>query len=107
MPDGTPASSTNPETWSSFEEVQSGAGDGFGIMLGNGLGCFDMDHVTDDEARAFLATVEQRVVFVERSVSGEGVHIFVEALEAPGRRRGNVEFYSRQRFIRVTGQSFM
>lgn len=108
MVDGSPASSTSPETWAPFAAVQSGAGDGFGVMLGDGLGCYDLDHVSDDEARVFIATVRETVLFVERSVSGQGVHVFVEAPPAPGSRRVidgvHVERYSRDRFIRVTGR---
>lgn len=110
--DGLPASSTDPGTWASFEAVRaSSAGDGFGVMLGGGLGCYDLDGVSDDVARAFVATVAERVVFVERSVSGRGVHVFVDAVEAAGWRRVidgvSVEFYSRARFIRVTGDRFV
>lgn len=39
--------------------------------------------------------------------SGRGLHVFVEAPEGPGFRRGGVEFYSRARFIRVTGDRFV
>ena len=105
-PDGRPASSTDSSTWSSFAEVQAGAGDGFGVMLGGGLGCYDLDHVTDAEVAAFVASVPERVLFVERSVSGTGAHVFVEAPEAPGRRRPGVERYTRARFIRTTGDRF-
>lgn len=72
-------------------------------MLGDGLGCYDLDHVTLHQARVFAASVPEPIVFVERSMSGEGVHIFVLAAEGPGSKRGNVERYTRQRFIRVTG----
>ena len=100
---GRAASTKDPRTWSSFAEVRrSSAGDGFGVMLGGGLGCYDLDHVSDDEIRAFLATVPERVLFAERSVSGDGVHVFVEAPEEPGWRRGSVERYTRSRFIRTT-----
>lgn len=106
QPDGTAASSTNPTTWHSFDDCQQGAGNGMGIMLGNGLGCYDLDHVSDADARAFIATIDKPVVFCERSVSGRGVHVFVRCEEQRGRRRNNVEFYSRGRFIRVTGNEF-
>lgn len=102
--DGRPASSTDPSTWSTFTDVQSGAGDGFGVMLGGGLGCWDLDDCFVDDR---LASWAQRILddadplFVERSVSGRGLHIFVEAEEGPGSRRGNVEFYSCSRFIRA------
>lgn len=76
-------------------------------MLGGGLGCYDLDHVTDAEVRDFLATVPEPVLYVERSMSGDGVHVFIEAPEGPGWRRVidgiSVERYTRQRFIRVTG----
>lgn len=72
-------------------------------MLGGGLGAYDLDNMSDNEIRAFLATVQEPVLFVERSMSGTGAHIFIEAPEAPGWRRGNVERYTRARFIRVTG----
>lgn len=111
MPDGSPASSTNSATWSPFDSVQRGAGDGFGIMLGDGVGCYDLDHcytggVLDDWARDYVGRIGEPVLFVERSLSGEGLHVFVEAEEQPGRkmmfRGGSVEFYTRQRFIRTT-----
>lgn len=104
---GAPASSTDPATWASFSRVwRSGAGDGAGVMLGGGLGCYDLDHVSDAEARELLAEIPEPILWIERSLSGEGVHAFVEAPEGPGTRRGNVERYTRGRFIRVTGRRF-
>ena len=110
MPDGLPASSTDSSTWSSFAEVQRGAGDGFGIMLGGGLGCYDFDNCLDadgrvsERVRGLLQRIRpESVVMVERSVSGRGLHVFVEAPESRGFRRDGFEFYSRGRFIRVTG----
>lgn len=107
-PDGSPASSTDPATWSAFADVQRGEGDGFGVMLGAGLGCWDFDHcvvdgVVSDEVRALVEAIAEPVVFVELSMSRSGVHVFVEADEVRGTRRAGVEFYSRARFIRVTG----
>lgn len=102
--DGRPASSTDPNTWATFDEVRHGP---HGVMLGGGLGCYDLDNVTDAEARAFAARIPERIVFAERSLSGRGVHIFVEAPEAKGWKRAvdgvSVERYTRARFIRMTG----
>lgn len=105
---GRPASSTDSATWSSFVEVNaSAAGDGIGIMLGDGLACFDLDHcltngkVTDPEAAEVLRTV--RPIYAEVSMSGDGLHLFVRAPEGSGTKRPGVEFYSRARFIAVTG----
>lgn len=104
---GAPASSTDPDTWAAFASVQGArVGDGFGVMLGGGLGCYDLDHITDDEARAFAATVPEPIIYAERSLSGEGVHLFISADEERGWRRGNVERYTRARFIRMTGRPF-
>ena len=120
--DGTPASSTNPDTWTTYDKVIVGddlPGDGYGIMLGDGLGCFDLDNALDESGRAkpwaaikCTAILDEfTVVFAERSVSGTGLHIFVESPETAGTRApvsdGSVEFYSRARFIRVTGNSVL
>lgn len=107
--DGRPASSTDSVTWSAYADVKaSSAGDGFGVMLGDGLGCYDLDGVTDEQARDFAATVPERVLFVERSVSGKGVHVFFEGAPERGWRRVidgmKVERYTTGRFIRMTGQ---
>ena len=112
MVDGSAASSTNPATWASFAEVQSGAGDGFGVVLdGSGLGCFDFDNCFDGgvlkpAVRDFIAGIAYPIVYVERSMSGNGLHVFVEAEKQRGFRRDGVEFYSWGRFIRMTLDSF-
>lgn len=112
MRDGSPASSTDPATWTSFENVRGGAGDGFGVMLGSGLSCYDFDGcfeagVLKPEIRAFIESIPERVIFSEVSVSGRGLHVFVTAPEGRGSRRGGVEFYSRARFIRTTLNQFV
>ena len=113
MVDGSAASSTNPATWASFAEVQkSNAGDGFGVVLdGSGLGCFDFDNCFDDGAlkpavRDFIAGITYPIVYVERSVSGNGLHVFVEAGKQRGFRRDSVEFYTWGRFIKTTLREF-
>ena len=109
--DGSPASSTNRATWATYAEVlASPAGDGFGVMLGDGLACFDLDRCLDGGTLApwavdVLASI-MAPLWVERSMSGTGLHVFVNAPESPG-RRGRLEFYSRARFIAVTGDRFI
>lgn len=104
--DGSPAKSNDSLTWSSFDAVRSSdAGDGFGFMLGGGIGCYDFDDVSDDEARSLLALVSEPVIFVERSVSGRGVHVFILAPECAGSKKWQVRYerYTRERFILTTG----
>lgn len=85
-------------------------------MLGDGLACYDIDHCFDPctprltltpWARDTIAMIRRsrcRVIFAEVSCSGNGLHVFVEGEPGPGRRTNNYEYYSRDRFIRVTGQ---
>lgn len=109
MPNGRVASSTDPATWGSYADCQAGAGDGFGVMLGGGLACIDLDNCFMDGE---LSPFAQRIVemnagaYVEVSMSGNGLHIFGEFSEVSGVRRSGFEFYSRARFIRVTGDVF-
>lgn len=108
---GRYASSTNSKTWSSFEYAsQSSAGVGLGFVLGDGIGCWDFDHcIIDGKLTGWAREAIEAIpdpLFMELSQSGEGVHVFVKACEAPGRkiRDGrNIEFYSTGRYIAVTG----
>lgn len=110
---GRYASSTNSRTWASFEHVsKSSVGVGMGFVLGDGVGCWDFDHcIVDGEltawAREAIAAISEPIIFSEVSQSGEGVHVFVNAPEGPGRKirdgERNIEFYSAGRYIAVTG----
>lgn len=108
---GTPGSSTNPRTWSTYEAAsKSSEGVGLGFVLGDGVGCWDFDHcmtdgVLDRWAREAIEAIADPLL-VEVSQSGEGVHVFVGAAEAKGfkiRDGRNIEFYSTGRYIAVTG----
>lgn len=110
MPDGRAASSTDPATWATFADVQRGAGDGFGFMLGGGFGCVDLDHCLDSGGGVseFAGMVLARLdgCFTEVSVSGTGLHVFGARPEGRGVRRPGFEVYSQARFIRCTGKVF-
>lgn len=106
---GYGASSTDPSTWSGFDDVQSGVGDGFGFMLGGGFGCYDLDYAVEDGqllpwAREVVDAIPEPVLFTELSQSGRGVHVFVAAEESRGTKvpvgSGRVERYTFGRFIR-------
>ena len=81
-------------------------------MIGDGLGCIDLDDcivdgVVAEWAQGWIDGYREDAVLIERSFSGEGVHIFLPMEEGPGRRIRdgvqNVEIYSRERYIAVTG----
>ena len=58
-------------------------------------------------ARGIVERQRSEAFLVERSMSGEGVHIFLPMAEARGRKirdgEVSVEIYSRERYIAVTG----
>lgn len=106
--DGSAASSTDPGSWSSFAQVRAHRRKGF--VLGDGIGCFDLDHcltgpTLSRSAQVFLAAVPP--TYVEVSPSGTGLHVWGRLPEAPGFRRKvgqlSIERYSRSRYITVTG----
>lgn len=111
--DGRAGSSTDPRTWSTFTEARaSSVGKGFGFVLGEGIGCIDLDHALVD---GVVAPWAQAVLdanpdtFVEISQSGTGLHVFGYLAEGPGRkiRDGrNIEWYSVGRYIALTGVRF-
>lgn len=111
---GRSASSTNATTWSSFEDAAASTkGEGVGFVLGDGIGCIDLDHCLVDGAAAgwALEVLEANPgTYVEISRSGEGLHIFGRLNEGPGRnfRDGEraVEVYSTGRYIALTGNRF-
>lgn len=110
---GGAASVTDPRTWAPFEKARkSRVGVGLGFVLGDGIGCIDLDHAVKggkvaDWAKAIIDEHRSNAFLIERSMSGEGVHVFLPMAEGPGRkiRDGvrNVEIYSRARYIAVTG----
>ncbi len=115
---GRPASSTAPECWSSYraaKESTAGVGAGFVLAEGDGLACLDLDHALDEQGRPrpWARRILDRLprTFVEISRSGEGLHVFGTASSRPGRkvRRADgtaVEWYTRGRFIAVTGRRY-
>lgn len=108
--DGRSASSTNQSTWSPLRAVlESGAGDGFGFMLGSGIGCIDLDHcLTADGPTDFASAVLAAcpATYVEVSPSGTGLHVFGLLPEGSGRKVPGAEVYSRARFMTVTAEAF-
>lgn len=114
MRGGAHASSTDPRTWCTYEEAQAAVGgySGVGVMMGEGLGCTDLDHCVVDGkimpwAREIIIGLDS---YSEFSPSGTGVHILGIDIELPGKGRkrpyetGAVEVYDTARFLTFTGR---
>ena len=108
-----PASSTNPATWSSFEDavlaVMLGLYDYIGFVFAdNGIVGIDIDDgFTEDGNISPLASeiIERCDSYTEMSKSGRGFHIFVKG-DIPFKGKNNlagVEVYKDSRFFIMTG----
>lgn len=113
--DGASASSTDLRTWSSYREARaSKAGVGLGFVLdGDGITCVDLDHcLTDGRLADWAAEIVALApgCWIERSVSGDGLHIWGRGAMRAGRRirvdGGTVELYPSGRYIAVTGDTW-
>ena len=108
-----PASSTNPNTWSTFEEavfaVEAGHYDYIGFVFNdNGIVGIDIDEGFDSEGMVSELTrdiVYKCCSYTEQSKSGRGFHIFVKG-DIPFKGKNNlagVEMYKTARFFIMTG----
>lgn len=111
---GRAASSTDPATWTDYATARdSDVGDGLGFVLdGDGIVCIDLDHCFKGDR---LTVWAQRLVdlagdtYVERSPSGDGLHIWGRAEVDKGRvlrDQRAVEIYGRGRYLTVTGDRY-
>jgi putative DNA primase/helicase len=112
QPNGQPAKSNDPSTWSSFASCLAASmrytGLGIGLMLGDGVVGVDLDHARDPESGALQQWAQEIIdelnSYTEVSPSGTGVHILCRGeLPAGRRRKGQVEMYSEGRFFTITG----
>ena len=119
---GAHASSTNPNTWTSFklarEAYQRGGWNGIGYVLASDdhLVGVDLDHaVKNCFVEPWASQLIKRLSsYWEFSPSGTGIRIFIFArLPGTGRKRGGfgndgagvIEIYDRARFLTVTGRA--
>lgn len=116
------ASSTNPDTWRTYEEaataLDNGANgfNGVGIMLTDSkLICIDIDHCLKDgkvfhpQAKKILEVIKEADTFTEISQSGEGLHIFFEAstpFVPVANKKAPFEIYSKERYIAITNTPY-
>lgn len=118
----TYASVNEPNTWMRFEDAcqaaySRGLNIGFILSENDPYTCIDLDvkdaencpdhpelWTTQEDYDLYYRMMKTYASYTESSVSGKGLHIWVRADVGAGRKRGNVEIYSRQRFIVTTGR---
>jgi putative DNA primase/helicase len=107
------ASSTDSETWRTFEEavrtLQTGRYDGVGFVFSSGdpYAGVDLDNCRNPDTGELEEWADDIIGdlngYAEASPSGKGVHIIVRG-KAPNKKRGKVEAYSSARFFAMTGE---
>lgn len=116
------ASSTDPKTWSTYEEVSqrldngSNGFDGIAVVLKDKkLICIDIDKVMVDgvivhkNAEEILKLLKSSDSFTEISQSGKGLHIFMELgfeFKPIANKKEPFEVYTIGRYICTTGISY-
>lgn len=103
---------TDPRHHRAFEEAHAAylAGRvfalGFSICGEDGICCIDLDKVRGDSAREQRANqiLQQLPGWVERSMSGTGLHIWGYGTGKSFKVEGGIEFYTNKRAILVTGK---
>lgn len=108
------ASSSNPLTWSSFEQAAGCVNEGYYDYVGfvfakqNGLVGIDIDSGFEDGLLTPLCVdiIKHTGSYTEKSKSERGVHIFLKGvLPFSGRNNGNgVEIYCEKRYFITTGK---
>lgn len=109
---GRRASSTDPSTWTTYEEAARVREHyaGIGFVLGDGWIGVDWDHVRDAESGEWSPGVMEEIhgvgTYAEISPSGTGAHAILLGDALPGKRSRagtGPEFYASGRFFTVTG----
>lgn len=107
------ASSTDSETWRTFEEavqaLRSGRYTGLGYVFSSGdpYAGVDLDDCRDPKTGELEEWAAEIVGdlngYAEASPSGRGVHVVVRG-KAPNKKRGKIEAYSSERYFTFSGQ---
>ncbi len=115
---GALASSTDPKTWSTFQDAAAAfakktanySGIGYVLQNDDPFVGVDIDHCIDasgavsGEAAGIVALLDS---YTEITPSGHGLRIFIKGhLPGSRRKKGNVEMYQGERFLTVTGNVF-
>jgi len=107
---GELANVIDPATWGTFEQATKSGHKHVGFVLTHGdpYAIVDLDNkpekpLTDEEWAVHQRILSSFDTYIERSASGRGYHIVMKGKLAQGRRRGNVEAYSAERYMIFTG----
>src|SRR5208337_404639 len=125
---GIKASTRDPRSWVKFDDVCniiSSKEKGIGVVFdGNGIVGIDLDHCFNLDGTILVKFEEVLSVldsYTEVSPSGNGLHIFIKCKEIPyysrdlptdehpeglehfGKKKNNLEIYSKVRYFTITG----
>ncbi len=116
--DGRKAEVNNPATWCTFEEAvrayEAGGHDGIGLMRTSDFVFIDLDGCAADPEPDWARKITEALTgyaYMERSVSGKGMHIITRGQVPPGRRQWDdpkvdhvgFAFYDSSRYFTFTG----
>lgn len=121
----TPASSTDPDTWSTYDDVAmaldngSNRFDGYGIIFkpDQRLVGIDIDHcmmdgkIQHEQKKVIEKLIKEADTYTEVSPSGEGLHLFLiieekEGLDTTIHKKAPYEVYTQGRYFTVTENSY-
>ena len=113
---GNYAESDNPETWTTFDKAleyvreHGGTTVAYALDGKDNVSCVDIDRCFDENGELFETAKEalkkSGATYAEKSVSGNGLHIFGKTNGMDLRtfsKGGDLEFYQKEQFIAMTG----
>lgn len=109
---GHPASVTDPNHWSTFDEVIKQAanysGIGFVFTKDDPYTFIDLDDADGDNAilERHLKVYHEFETYAEVSPSGQGLHLICRGAVPAGRRRSKIEIYPHERYATMTGNVY-
>jgi len=104
------ASTTNPDTWDRWENIESCETQGFVFTKDDPFTFIDLDDCIDENGN--LEPWAEEIVdlldsYTEISPSKRGLHIFCKgSLKKPGNRKSNIEIYETGRYSTITGDIY-
>lgn len=118
-------SSTARNTWLTFDHAaaiaaERGFGLGYVLAFDDPFTCIDLDvknatnypddpdkWSTPDQISLYARMAHGFDCYTERSISGQGLHIWCQGKIGAGLKRDGVELYSQERFIACTGDVYL